>query len=115
MIDVLFIICSTSSSRLEVHGDEGKGLHPSPGSVAADGEFEWLSPDTSVRLEFNRGWRDILLLAEQYDLCMTGKAHACQNLQFHIVASGVKCKPGSLPKCLCIRPGIMHKIVSATA
>ncbi|KAF8062935.1 PDR2 [Scenedesmus sp. PABB004] len=61
--------------KLEAAGD-GPGAHHTPGSAAADAEFEWLSPDESTRLPFSRDWDELLLLASENDLCLTGDALA---------------------------------------
>lgn len=53
-------------------GGLGPGVHHRPGSVEADAEFEWLSPNERVRLPFERSWEELLLLAAEYDLCLTG-------------------------------------------
>jgi cation-transporting ATPase 13A1 len=57
--------------RLEAAGD-GPGAYHTPGSQEADGEFEWVSPDESARIAYSRSWDDLLLLAAEYDLCLTG-------------------------------------------
>lgn len=53
------------------------------GSAAADGQFEWCSPDGATRLPFSREWDALLRVASEYDLGMTGDALA------HVEAAGV--------------------------
>lgn len=59
------------SYRLEAAGD-GPDAYHKPGSSEADGEFEWLSPNERVRVSFSRSWPELLALAADYDLCLTG-------------------------------------------
>uniref|UniRef100_A0A383WJ86 Cation-transporting ATPase n=1 Tax=Tetradesmus obliquus TaxID=3088 RepID=A0A383WJ86_TETOB len=61
--------------KLEAVGD-GPGAYHTPGSAEADAEFEWVSPDESSRIPFSRSWEELLLLAGEYDLCLTGDALA---------------------------------------
>eukprot|EP00879_Flechtneria_rotunda_P011646 GHRR01012166.1.p1 GENE.GHRR01012166.1~~GHRR01012166.1.p1 ORF type:complete len:806 (+),score=277.48 GHRR01012166.1:722-3139(+) len=61
----------------------GPGAYHKPGSPEADAEFEWLSPNEQVRLPFQRSWDQVLLLAAEYDLCLTGDALA------HIEGAGL--------------------------
>lgn len=53
---------------------DGPGAYHTPGSAEADAEFEWVSPDESSRIPFSRSWEELLLLAGEYDLCLTGAA-----------------------------------------
>jgi hypothetical protein len=61
----------TLACRLEAVGD-GPGAYHTPGSHEADAEFEWVSPDESARIPYSRDWAELLLLAAEYDLCLTG-------------------------------------------
>lgn len=68
------LVCVARSfciARLEAAGD-GPDAHHKPGSAEADAEFEWLSPNERVRVPYSRDWQDLLLLAAEYDLCLTG-------------------------------------------
>jgi cation-transporting ATPase 13A1 len=37
-----------------------------------DSRFQWVTPDETVRLPFNRGRPDAVSLAAQWDLCISG-------------------------------------------
>lgn len=56
---------------MEAAGD-GPDAYHTPGSAEADDEFEWVSPDEQVRVHYSRSWDELLLLASEYDLCLTG-------------------------------------------
>lgn len=40
--------------------------------VEPDSHFEWASPDEATKLDFSRDRGEILLMASQYDLCISG-------------------------------------------
>eukprot|EP00878_Enallax_costatus_P016666 GHUV01017486.1.p1 GENE.GHUV01017486.1~~GHUV01017486.1.p1 ORF type:complete len:1230 (+),score=386.32 GHUV01017486.1:189-3878(+) len=61
--------------RLEAAG-HGPDAYHKPGSIEADAEFEWVTPNENLRVPFERNWEDLLLLASEYDLCLTGDALA---------------------------------------
>ncbi|KXZ52690.1 hypothetical protein GPECTOR_9g736 [Gonium pectorale] len=71
------------------HVEEDRG-HAGGGAAGAkeagtedDAAFCWSSPDESVRLPFSREWDDMLRVASQYDLAVSGDALA------HAAAVGV--------------------------
>lgn len=65
------VFTNATPFRLEAAGD-GPDAYHKPGSTEADAEFEWLSPNERVRVPYSRKWQDLLLLASEYDLCLTG-------------------------------------------
>lgn len=71
--------------RLESAGD-GPDAYHKPGSAEADAEFEWLSPNEQVRVPFSRNWKELLLLAAEYDLCLTGAVSLAATMPNHLVA-----------------------------
>lgn len=68
----LLLVLLLVHCRLEAAGD-GPDAYHKPGSAEADGEFEWLSPNERVRVPYSRNWPDLLQLAAEYDLCLTGR------------------------------------------
>eukprot|EP00775_Hariotina_reticulata_P005162 gene5162-5400_t len=60
--------------RLEAAGEGGPGAAHKPGSVEADLEYEWATPNERLHIPFSRSWEELLLLAAEYDLCLTGDA-----------------------------------------
>lgn len=44
------------------------------GRVQSDSEYQWLSPDESVRIPYSREWGPLLQLASEWDLAVSGEA-----------------------------------------
>lgn len=42
--------------------------------VHHDSEYEWVSPDETVRIPFSRSLDDLLRVASRYDLAVSGEA-----------------------------------------
>jgi uncharacterized protein YceK len=65
------VICG-DAARLEAAGEGGPGATHKPGSVEADMEYEWVTPNEHLNIPFSRSWDHLLLLSAEYDLCLTG-------------------------------------------
>ncbi|KAG2425295.1 hypothetical protein HXX76_013876 [Chlamydomonas incerta] len=60
----------------EDRGHAGGSAGAKEPGTEPDAAFVWSSPDEAVRLPFSRAWDDMLTVASEYDLCVSGDALA---------------------------------------
>ncbi|KAG2431042.1 hypothetical protein HYH02_013473 [Chlamydomonas schloesseri] len=60
----------------EDRGHSGGSAGAKEPGTEPDSAFVWTSPDESVREPFSRAWDDMLKVASEYDLCVSGDALA---------------------------------------